>query len=266
MASALGGAAVAWAATTFRNRRRGEQAEAQATQPTTAPADPNIVATREQLREILPVRGSNGQGIEDAPKVLRHLDEQMTGFIGRSPFLQLGTADSGGLPYVSPKGDHPGFVLVVDPQTPVIPDRPGNNILMGLQNLLDNPRCGLCFEIPGNDTTLRVGGAATLRKDPELLHMLSARQIDATMAIQVKVEYAFFHCAKAYLRSRLWDPASWSAEPYEVSFGLYFSGDESEVDEIDARVRDTYAMVQKAVDGVGPEAYPPVTTVKKEDD
>ena len=86
------------------------------------------------------------------------------------------------------------------------------------------------------------------------------------MAIQVKVEYAFFHCAKAYLRSRLWDPASWSAEPYEVSFGLYFSGDESEVDEIDARVRDTYAMVQKAVDGVGPEAYPPVTTVKKEND
>ena len=263
VASALGGAAVAWMATAL-NRPQQEQTVDEPAGFPTASADPNVVTTRDELREILPVRGSNGQGVEDAPKVLRHLDEQMTGFIERSPFLQLGTADSDGLPYVSPKGDHAGFVLVVDPQTLVIPDRPGNNILMGMQNLLDNPRCGLCFEIPGNDTTLRVGGATTLRKDPELLQLLSAREIDATMAIQVKVEYAFFHCAKAYLRSRLWDPASWDADPYEVSFGLYFSGDEAEVDEIDARTRDTYAMVQKAVDGLAAEEYPKVTVVKED--
>lgn len=261
VASALGGAAVAWAAAVLRNGRGSGQVESPTTEAATT--DPNVVTTLDQLREILPVRGSNGQGVEDAPKVLRHLDEQMKGFIGRSPFLQLGTADSEGLPYVSPKGDHPGFVMVVDPQTLVIPDRPGNNILMGLQNILDNPRCGICFEIPGNDTTLRVGGFATLRKDPELLRLLSARGIDATMAIQLKVDYAFFHCAKAYLRSRLWEPASWDAELYEVSFGQYFSGDETEVEEIDARVRDTYAMVRKAVDGVAVEEYPPVTVVEE---
>jgi PPOX class probable FMN-dependent enzyme len=262
VASVLGGAAVAWAATVLRNgRSRGRVENPTAEAATT---DPNVVTTRDQLREVLPVRGSNGQGVEDAPKVLRHLDDQMTGFIGRSPFLQLGTADREGLPYVSPKGDHPGFVMVLDPQTIVIPDRPGNNILMGLQNLLDNPHCGICFEIPGNDTTLRVGGGAALRKDPELLRLLSARGIGATMAIQVKVDYAFFHCAKAYLRSRLWEPASWDAELYAVSFGQYFSGDEDEVEEIDARTRDTYAMVRKAVDGVAAEEYPPVTVVDEE--
>eukprot|EP01051_Picozoa_sp_SAG22_P018186 SAG22_NODE_2989_length_2045_cov_2.700411_4_plen_94_part_00 len=78
---------------------------------------------------------------------------------------------------------------------------------------------GICFEIPGNTTTLRVGGRATLRKDAELLRRLAARGIDATLAIRIDISYAFFHCAKAYMRSRLWEPASWPQEPYAVSFG-----------------------------------------------
>ena len=112
-----------------------------------------------------------------------------------------------------------GFVMILDSSTIVIPDRPGNNILMGLQNMLENPQVGICFEIPGNTTTLRVGGHATLRTDAELLHRLEARGIDATMAIRVDISYAFFHCAKAYMRSRLWEPASWPEETLQVSFG-----------------------------------------------
>jgi predicted pyridoxine 5'-phosphate oxidase superfamily flavin-nucleotide-binding protein len=73
-------------------------------------------------------------------------------------------------------------------------------ILMGLQNILENPLVGMCFVIPGNAITLRVSGRATLRKDPELLRRLAARGIDATLAIQVEVTHTFFHCAKAYMR------------------------------------------------------------------
>jgi hypothetical protein len=126
IASALGGAAVAWAGTNISRKLRQEQPdEPSPPAPAEPPSDdPNAVTTQLQLREILPVRGSNGQGIEDAPKVLQHLDEQMSGYIERSPFLQLGTADAAGLPYVSPKGDDAGFVMVLDPQTLIIPDRP----------------------------------------------------------------------------------------------------------------------------------------------
>jgi PPOX class probable FMN-dependent enzyme len=256
---ALAGAAAGWAL--------ARQRQQQGTPATTTPPagdDPNAVTTVSELRDVLPVRGSNGSGIEDAPKVLMQLDEQMTRYIEQSPFLQLGTSDSSGLPYVSPKGDHNGFVMVLDSKTLIIPDRPGNNILMGLQNLLDNPRCGICFEIPGNATTLRVGGRTSLRKDPELLRRLAARGIDATLAIKVEVDYAFFHCAKAYMRSRLWEPQSWPAEPMEVSLGMYFAENEAEAAEIDERVAETYRMVQDSVEGKAPEAYPPTTTVKKD--
>ena len=125
IASALGGAAVAWAGTSISRKLRQEQPDEPSPAAPPPPSDdPNAVTTQLQLREILPVRGSNGQGIEDAPKVLQHLDEQMSGYIERSPFLQLGTADAAGLPYVSPKGDDAGFVMVLDPQTLIIPDRP----------------------------------------------------------------------------------------------------------------------------------------------
>jgi hypothetical protein len=155
--SALAGAAVAWA----WQQRRQQQAPAQpaVTPPRQQRGDPNEVATVGQLREMLPVRDSNGSGIEDAPKVMGQLDEQMTHFIEQSPFLQMGTVDSAGMPYVSPKGDHNGFVMILSLGTLIIPDRPGNSILMGLQNILANPWVGLCFEIPGNTTTLRVVGA-----------------------------------------------------------------------------------------------------------
>ena len=120
------------------------------------------------------------------------------------------------------------------------------------------------FEIPGNTTTLRVGGAAELRKDPELLRRLSARGIDATMAIKLDIQYAFFHCAKAYMRSRLWEEQSWPDEPLPVSLGVYFSENEMEIQEIDARVDATYAMVHDAVLGKVPEGYPPTTSTKND--
>jgi PPOX class probable FMN-dependent enzyme len=160
----------------------------------------------------------------------------MVGYIERSPFLQLGTADSAGLPFVSPKGDEAGFVLVVNERTLAIPDRPGNSILMGLQNVLANPNVGMCFEIPGYGTTLRVGGKAEISNDPELLHRLEARGLDAMLAIVVEIDYAFFHCSKAYLRSRLWEPESWTLgkEQYQVSMSHYFANSEEDLARLDS--------------------------------
>eukprot|EP01051_Picozoa_sp_SAG22_P001612 SAG22_NODE_65_length_23128_cov_51.766609_7_plen_173_part_00 len=131
--------------------------------------------------------------------------------------------------------------------------RPGNHILMGLQNIIANPKVGICIEIPGNPTTLRLGGKASLLDDPELLQRLATRGLDATLAIKVEVEYCFFHCAKAYLRSRLWDPTSWSQETYEVGFGRYGTEDEAAAAEIDAGTAAGYARMQAAVDGSAPE-------------
>lgn len=143
---AIGGAAVALAGSRLLQQRHTDGATQQgpieeATSPNTPPR-PHAVSTEAELRALLPVR-NGGSGVSDAPKVLDHLDEQMTGFIDRSPFLQLGTADAEGLPFVSPKGDSAGFCMILDRKTLIIPDRPGNSILMGLQNVLANPKAGL---------------------------------------------------------------------------------------------------------------------------
>ena len=172
-------------------------------------------------------------------KVFDHLDEQMLTFLSRSPFCLLATSDRDGNPDVSPKGDAPGFAWVEDERTLVLPDRKGNKLLFGLQNLLVNPRVGLIFLLPGTDETLRVNGRAELRADPDLLARLSARGQPALVAIRVQIERCFFHCARAFLRAELWNPATWP-ERQRVSFGRQIApllgGDASLADQIDASV------------------------------
>jgi hypothetical protein len=193
--SALGGAIFGAVATMvgFRLRDGRQRAAAEAArvlraqEAETEQQEPHEIRTLDQLRAVLP--GSfemknvetglvNEDGTPDAPKVrarssqslslqivtdcrvgvsqvIDHLDRQMLDFIARSPFVQLGTADSNGLPFVSPKGDAPGFIVAQE-RAILIPDRPGNNLVMGLQNMVVNPRAGLLFEIPSTTHTLRV--------------------------------------------------------------------------------------------------------------
>ena len=151
-------------------------------------------------------------------KVFDALDAQMTAFIARAPFCMLATADAAGHQEVSPKGDGPGFVLVENEHSLVLPDRKGNKLCFGLANILANPQVGLIFLIPGTDETLRVNGSAELDVDPDLLARLSARGQPALLGIRVKVERAFFHCARAFLRAELWSPETWP-ERVRVSFG-----------------------------------------------
>jgi PPOX class probable FMN-dependent enzyme len=141
-------------------------------------------------------------------KQLAALDPHARNFIAHSPFLVLGTAGADGSVDVSPKGDAPGFVAVVDDHTVLVPDRPGNNRLDGLRNVLENPHVALIFFIPGVDETLRVNGRARVTTDAALLAPLAVQGKVPATGLVVEVEEVFLHCAKALIRSRLWDPAT----------------------------------------------------------
>jgi PPOX class probable FMN-dependent enzyme len=178
--------------------------------------DPFAIRTPEALREIV---GETKPGV--ARKVGAELDEFGVEFIARSPFLVLSTADAAGNLDASPKGDAPGFVVLEDAKTLLIPDRPGNKLVYGHQNILENPKVGVIFLVPGTSETLRVNGTAELTSDPELCAKLSARGRPPVLVIRVRVEECFFHCGKAFIRSGLWKPETWG-EKHEVSFGAIF--------------------------------------------
>src|SRR5215831_4382140 len=137
------------------------------------------LTTNAQLRSII---GDPGELVPK--KVMHTLDELATDFIRRSPFLVLATTDAEGNLDVSPKGGGPGFVAVEDEVTLAIPDRKGNKLIFGLQNILANPHVGLIFMVPGTDETLRVNGSAELTADPVVLEKLSARGQPAVVAIR----------------------------------------------------------------------------------
>ena len=140
-------------------------------------------------------------------KCLDHIDPHARAFIERSPFLCVGTQSKNGSADVSPRGDSSGFVKILDERTLLIPDRPGNNRLDTLSNILANPAVGLLFMIPGFDETLRVNGTAKITRDPNLLSFMTVNNRPPTMAIVVHLQEVFVHCAKAFRRSSLWDPS-----------------------------------------------------------
>ena len=137
------------------------------------------------------------------------LDQHCRAFIARSSFLLIATAGADGRCDISPKGDAPGFVLVLDDRRLVIPDRPGNKRLDGMKNLLANPHVGLVFLVPGREETLRVNGRAWITCDPELLGRSVVQGRTPSLAIGVEVEQCFLHCAKAFRRSQLWTHEQW---------------------------------------------------------
>lgn len=221
--------------------------------------DKHAIRTIEVLRALLPP-GIGGTNLEDAKKVIGFLDDQMMNFIARSPILYLTTMDPvTKMPFCSPKGDEPGFVkvlvLVVDDgntkkHTLVIPDRPGNRLLFGLQNMIGHTKASVLFQVPGTPTTLRCGGSVRLSTNPELLRQNVARGCPPKLLILLEIEHAFFHCAKAFMRGKVWDPTSWPLDPPKVCFGRYFAKQDAAMAKtIDANIDEHYQQIQKAVDG-----------------
>ena len=136
-------------------------------------------------------------------KVLRKLDRHCERFIALSPFLCMGTAGDSGID-VSPRGDRPGFVHILDEVTLAIPDWPGNNRLDSLTNLVSNPQIGILFLIPGVDESLRVNGTARISTDAAMRERWNTNGKHPRSVLVVTVAEAFLHCGKALIRSRLW--------------------------------------------------------------
>jgi PPOX class probable FMN-dependent enzyme len=144
-----------------------------------------------------------------ADKVRTRLDEVDRQWLDASPFCLIATADADGRCDVSPKGDPPGATLVLDDTTIVIADRPGNRRVDGFHNLLANPQVGLIFLVPGRGDTLRINGRARLAREAPFFDRLTVKGHRPQLALVVDVDEVFFHCSKAFLRSKLWQPQSW---------------------------------------------------------
>ncbi|MEQ0565013.1 MSMEG_1061 family FMN-dependent PPOX-type flavoprotein [Amycolatopsis sp. NEAU-NG30] len=141
-------------------------------------------------------------------KIGDRIDAHARRFIAHSPFLTLATADAAGRADCSPRGDYPGFVKVLDERTLALPDRPGNKIADSFRNIAENDGVGLLFFVPGMRETLRVNGSAYVTDDPDVLARMRTEAKAPMLAIVVDVEQVYFHCGRALIRSRLWDPAS----------------------------------------------------------
>jgi PPOX class probable FMN-dependent enzyme len=153
----------------------------------------------EALRRLYPLPGERAQR-----KELAALEKHSRHYIARSPFVVIATVDAAGGMDASPRGGEPGFVKLHEDRHLLIPDAPGNHRLDSLQNILQTGQVGLLFMIPGIDETLRVNGRAELRTDPELLAGCADPRRVPTLVIRVEVQQVYLHCAKAFMRSRLW--------------------------------------------------------------
>ena len=163
-----------------------------------------VIQTEAELRRIV------GPPLERSlKKEIARLDTHCRALIAKSPFVLIASGDGLGRMDVSPKGDVPGFVLVLDDQTLAIPDRPGNRRADTFTNLLQSPGVGLLFLIPGKLETLRVNGRGRIVRDLELRKRMAVKDKVPALALVVCVEQAFIHCGKCMLRSRLWQPEEW---------------------------------------------------------
>ena len=158
------------------------------------------ITTLEALRQLYGPAGERS-----LKKEMPSLDPHATRFIELSPFVVLASSDADGQMDASPRGGEPGFVKVLNTQTVLIPDSPGNNRLDTLENIVSTGRLGLLFMVPGFDETLRINGQAVLSTDPADLALCVDARRTPKLVIRVTVDSVYLHCAKAFMRSQLWD-------------------------------------------------------------
>jgi uncharacterized protein len=174
---------------------------------TAAQAEWAEVTSEAELREIV---GEPGRHAAHKTRTVLHaLDRD---WLARSPLCLIATSGSDGSCDVSPRGDPPGFVKVLDDTTLALPDRPGNKRVDGLRNVLGNPQVGLVFLLPGRGDTLRINGRARIVREAPFLDEMVVRNHRPKLALVVEIEEIFHHCSKAFLRSRAWEPETWEPE------------------------------------------------------
>ncbi|UAK34237.1 pyridoxamine 5'-phosphate oxidase family protein [Nocardia asteroides] len=165
---------------------------------------PNEITDAADLRELL---GEVAPRAATKERTALHARDRE--WIATSPFLVMSTSDANGNCDASPKGDPAGFVRVLDDTTLAIPERPGNRRADGYLNILANPHVGLLFVIPGRRETLRINGRARLVRDAPYFDDMVVRGHRPILAVEVDIDQIFFHCAKAFIRSHLWEPEQW---------------------------------------------------------
>jgi PPOX class probable FMN-dependent enzyme len=163
------------------------------------------VTTVDELRSIV---GEPDDYV--ANKVKSRLSPTQRDWLAHSPLCFVATTDDKGTVDVSPKGDPPGFVHVIDDSTIAIPERPGNKRADGYLNVLSNPHVGTLFLVPGRGDTLRINGSARLLADADYFGAMIVKGKRPILALEIDIEEVFFHCAKAFLRSDAWDPSTWN--------------------------------------------------------
>jgi PPOX class probable FMN-dependent enzyme len=177
-------------------------------------------------------------------KELRFLDAHARNFLSKSPFVLIGSQDDDGNADVTPKGDRPGFVAVLDDVTIAIPDRPGNNRLDTFENIVANPAVGLLFLIPGMNETLRINGEGRITADAGLREKLAVDGREPATVLVVKVKAVYMHCAKAFMRSELWKPETWQPREDMPTLGAILRDHAAlaeTVSELDDRLDESYS-------------------------
>ncbi|POM23124.1 Pyridoxamine 5'-phosphate oxidase [Actinomadura rubteroloni] len=167
-------------------------------------SDPAEITSPDDLRALL--GAPKPRAVSKERVVLHPRDRE---WLAASPFCVLATSAADGSCDASPKGDPSGFVHVVDDTTIAVPERPGNRRADGYLNILANPHVGLISLIPGRSETLRINGRARLLRDAPYFDQMIVKGHRPILAVEIEIEQIFFHCAKAFLRSELWKPATW---------------------------------------------------------
>lgn len=164
----------------------------------------NAITSEEDLRKLI---GSPHELVSN--KTITKIDEQAKKFIAASPLLFISTSNASGKCDVSPRGDLPGSIYVLNDHQLVIPDRPGNKRLDSILNIIANPHVGIIFLIPGFDEVLRVNGKATIIKDSVILEKMTLKGKPPLLGIGVDVEECYIHCPRALKESEIWSPDKW---------------------------------------------------------
>ena len=180
--------------------------------PTSKPNEPvkspnvfgHVLRSEAELRGVIAEPGALTLARE-----IHSMDSHCRDLISRSPFVLAASSDSTGRCDVSPRGGDPGFVHVIDDRHLLLPEMAGNRWADTMRNLFENPQIGLLFLIPGWGEVLRINGRAWIVNDRDVLAPCAVRGTVPQLGIGVEVEVAFMHCAKANIRSGIWQPAKW---------------------------------------------------------
>jgi hypothetical protein len=165
-----------------------------------------VISSTEEIRSIL-----GEVYYSQDTKCIDHIDEHCRAWIERAPLAVVSSMSGSGQLDVAPKGDPAGSFKVLDEQTLAIPDRPGNNRADTLINIIQNPRIGLMFIIPNRREVVRVSGSAQITTDPDLVESMTVNGKSPKLIILVHVEEAMFHCGKALIRAKMWEPEKWQS-------------------------------------------------------